>query len=110
MTTAAHPPHPPFVRRFPEGHEHAGAVVGRKSSCSRCTAEFWQYEVNPDWLTGLTERARAAYLRSCEVDAGAAGETGPRTWQPARCPKCERAALEATAPIHHLEKPHVERE
>lgn len=99
--------HPPFVRRFPEGHEFAGHVVGRKSSCSRCGAEFWQYEVNPDWLDGLSDRAREAYLRSCEVDGG---ENGPRIWQPARCPKCERAALEATAPVHTLERHDVESE
>lgn len=94
---------PPFVCRFPEGHEHAGQVVGRKSSCSRCTREFTQFEVNPDWLAVLTEGRRVAYLRNCEVEAG-------RTWQPARCPTCERLALNASAPIHVLERPDVQSE
>lgn len=105
MTTVAE--WPSFVRRFPEGHEHAGEVVGRKAACSRCSTEFAQYEVNPDWLAGLSERSRQAYLRSCEVD----GEPGNAcTWQPARCPRCERLALEATAPIHVMEKPNVQSE
>lgn len=99
------PPQPPaFVVRFPVGHERAGAVVDRKSSCSRCSSEFDQYEVNPEWLASFRQDAQDAYRRSCEVDEGG------RIWQPARCPTCERLTLESTAPIHHLERPDVRSE
>lgn len=85
-----------YVVRHPVGHERAGAVADRTSSCSRCESEFEQYEVNPEWLAAFSNEKQMAFRRSCEVDADG------RIWQPARCSTCERLTLEASAPIHQL--------
>jgi hypothetical protein len=76
----------PFVVRFPEGHEHAGQIIGRSTVCSRCGREFKQYKVNPDWVQSLSDGAQKAFLVSCEMEKGSA-------YQPARCPVCTRAQL-----------------
>lgn len=93
---------PSFPVFHPPDHESAGKVVERASSCSRCAKEFTQEQVNPAWVEGISDHSREAFLRSCEVDGGL-------IWLPARCPTCERKALEASAPIHVWENPaHVQ--
>jgi len=77
----------PFAATFPDGHEHAGAVIGRAATCSRCQREFRQYRVNQAWIDALSIGARTAFLISCEVESNGAA------YQPARCPACTRRQL-----------------
>lgn len=81
--------------RFPEGHEHAGQVIGRKGQCAECRCDLPQFEVNPEYLLDRPY-ARQAYLKTCAVT-----ESG-RVYQPRECPPCARRQI--IAPIHTLPK------
>lgn len=78
-----------FAMRYPPGHELAGQLVERKQTCSRCGKEFTQQRIDREYLNSLYEHKRNlfdAFLRTCQVE-------NKEAWQPARCPKCDRAQL-----------------
>jgi hypothetical protein len=80
----------PFVMRYPEGHQHAGFVIGRVKMCRACSRDFKQFKVNPDYLDAMSPALREKYVEECDCVV-AAGVT--EYWQPKFCPMCVRRQI-----------------
>lgn len=74
-----------FVLHYPKGHAKEGEERRQEVHC-RCGAPFTQYAVNPKYLAGFTDGARASFLESCVKIKSAIAF-------PDKCARCQRGLL-----------------
>lgn len=77
----------PYIDRFPEGHEHAGAIVGRKAKCTRCEQEFVQVRINPAFIDSI--RVHRGVIAAESFKASLERRSNG-FYSPAFCPRCTR--------------------
>jgi hypothetical protein len=87
----------PWFVVHPDGHPHEGRPIEHTMRCGQvispdgevCDREYLASEIDPEWLMGLPPGAQVATARQMPPDANG------RLLTPTRCPRCERAALDA---------------
>jgi hypothetical protein len=81
----------PFLAKYKEPHELAGAHVERGRFCESCGERFFpQQVVNPDYYNALRPGAREGFLQNCEVSLY---PKGIAAWFPKFCHRCTRRTL-----------------